>query len=123
MAMPLVANASYVTYTTTRTIESVPYTDSGFYYSDGRGNSISYTKTRSVPVVVTRYPTGVWAYYGHEYLPPNAVIQQYVNGRAVYVCRVLQGNRTMYGSLVPNEGCYIHGRHSQPYISFQILLR
>jgi len=123
MVFPVTGYASYVVHSYTQTIQSVPYTDSGFYYSDGRGNSISYSETRNVPVIINRYPNGVWVYYGHDFLPGNAVIQQYINGRAAYFCRVHQGSRVMYGTLIPGEGCYTHSLHSKPSLSFQILLR
>lgn len=123
LVFPIGVHASYVTYSNTQTIESIPYTGSGFYFSDGQGNSISYTETRNIPVIVSRYPNAVWVYYGHKFLPPNAVVAEYVNGRAAYYCRVEQGRRLLYGRLIPNEGCYVTGMDSKPYLSFQILIR
>ena len=119
--------ASYVIYNTNtsneRYVGSVPYQESGFSYSDGQGNSISYTTTRSLPVIINQYPGAHWIYVKGDKLPFNTVVYGYVNGRAVYYCRVEQGNKLLHGQLVPNQGCFVNGYSNRPYVTFQVLVR
>lgn len=117
---PALSLASYVSYT--NTLESLPVDQSGFYYSDGRGNSISIQRTQNVPVFVNNYPNAIWVPMSNGELPPNAIIMQYVNGFPVYFCKVQMNNQFAYGQLYPGEGCVLSDDNHQ-YQSYYVLIR
>lgn len=104
-------------------MESVPYVEEGFSFSDSKGNYIRYQKTRALPVFINQYPNAVWINFNSKYIPYNAIIYQYINGRAVYYCRVDVAGKRYYGELVPNEGCYVTSYSEKPFDSFQILVK
>jgi hypothetical protein len=107
----------------TTTLTSVPETNSGFSYSDGSGNSMSYSRTSAIPVIVNQFPNAIWVPLSNGYVPPNAIVLQYINGRQVFYCRVQQGGDIYYGQLVRNEGCYIPDLSEQAIQSYQTLVR
>lgn len=104
-------------------IGSVPVQNSGFYYSDSYGNSIGVSQTSNVPVLINQYPNAVWVSMTNGQVPSNAIVSQYINGYPLYFCRVQNYNRFIYGQLVPNQGCYISNQQTQPFRSYQILVR
>jgi hypothetical protein len=121
--------ASYVNYNSSdssysNSFESIPYTNSGFYYSDPRGNSMSITETRSYPVIVNQYPNANWVWINNNgNIPGNALVLQYINGNPVFYCRVQNGNALYYGRLVPNQGCYLTNNPNQAFNTYQVLIR
>lgn len=123
LSLTEMANASYVTYSNQYTISSEPYDQSGFYYSDGRGNSISIRESRSVPVVSVYNNYGIWISHHGVSVPANAIVVQYVNGYPLFACRVFQHRQIYYGKMVPNRGCFVYDLSQQPYSRFELLVR
>jgi hypothetical protein len=120
------ARASYVIYDqaiNSNAIGSVPEQESGFYYSDSHGNSISVSKTRNIPAVINQYPTAVWVGGVENRLPVNAIILEYINGNPVYHCRVVEGKQILYGKLYPDQGCVITDGSMQTFVTFEVLVR
>tara|TARA_R110000868_G_scaffold15698_33_gene71703 strand:+ start:205 stop:618 length:414 start_codon:yes stop_codon:yes gene_type:complete len=120
--------ASYVIYhssepSNTQHIGSFPYQTSGFSYSDGRGNSISIGETQYLPYVVNQYPNAVWVTINSNRLPPNAIIQQYINGNPAYFCRVLHHGKTYNGYYMRGEGCRTTSNFANEYGELQVLIR
>lgn len=129
LLMHMNAYASYVIYhnntAITNSIGSIPYDSSGFSYTGPGGDSVSYREIRYTPILYNQYPNAVWVeVHNNNNLPANAIIYQYVNGRAVFYCKVFNGNQIEYGWLVPNEGCFLFSYpQDKPYSSYQILVR
>lgn len=120
--IPSLCLASNVSYT--YSVESLPANQSGFYYSDGRGNSVSFQRTQNVPVIINNYPNAVWAPMTNGSVPPNAIIMQYVNGFPVYFCKVQINNQIVYGQLFPGEGCVLaDDEDNRTYQSYSVLIR
>ncbi len=120
------SHASYVSYThtaNTTQITSVPYTQSGFGFSDGSGNSMSFTRTSNAAVMVNQYPNAVWVQMENANVPPNAIILQYINGYPAYYCRVESDHQVYYGQLIRGDGCYISELTEKPFRSYQTLVR
>lgn len=115
--------ASYVTYTNSYIVGSVPVDNNSFYYSDGRGNSISIRQSTNIPVIISQYNTGNWIQMNHNRLPAQAIVIQYINGYPVYACRIFYQNRILYGSMIPNQGCFIPNLSAQAFSSYQLLVR
>lgn len=118
-------HASYVIYhddTSTYSIGSVPV-NSGFTYRSN-GNSIGYREVHSVPVIYPVYPNATWVPVEENRFPVNAIVYQYINGRAIYYCRIQVAGQIKYGQLVPNQGCFLFDYPADPaYTSYQILVR
>lgn len=117
------SHASYVSYGNTSQITSVPYTTSGFGFSDGSGNSMSFTSTTNVPIFVNQYPNAIWVQMDKANVPPNALILQYLNGYPVYYCRLWIQDQLYYGQLIRGEGCYVSDISEKPFQSYQTLVR
>lgn len=81
--------------------------NNNFYYSDGRGNSMSYTEKTYIPVIVTQYANSQWTWMNNGKVPINAVVLRYVNGFPTYYCRVQMANQLYYGELIPYKGCVV----------------
>ena len=120
---PLNSDASYVSYTNTYTVGSVPIDSNSFYYSDGRGNYISIRQSTNIPVIINQYHQGSWISINNNRIPNQAIVIQYINGYPVYACRIYYQNRILYGQLIPYQGCYIQNLSPQPFNSYQILVR
>jgi hypothetical protein len=86
--IPTRSSASYVTYSNTSELTSTPYYQSGFGFSDGQGNSMSFTTTTNAAIYTNQYPNAVWVQVSNGYVPPNAIVLQYINGYRAYYCRV-----------------------------------
>src|ERR1700742_2940780 len=95
------AEASYVIYNQGSETTSIPYTGSGFYYSDQSGNSMEYREIHNVPVVINQYPNATWISVNNENIPGNAIVLQYINGYPVFYCRIKNANGYFYGKLFP----------------------
>lgn len=108
---------------TTITYGSYPDSDSNFYFSDGRGNSIAVGTTQNIPYIYNNYPSAIWVDGATDRLPANMVVYQYINGYPSYLCRVSQDGRWMYGQLIINEGCVLNDDDNTTFKSFQVLIR
>lgn len=109
------------TFAGTITYGSYPQQDSGFYFSDGQGNSVNVGSTRSVPYIYNNYPAAIWVDAATNRLPANMIIYQYINGYPSYLCRIFQNGNWYYGQLVDN-GCSMQDSESEIYTSFQVLI-
>lgn len=111
--------ASSITYT----YGSFPDRDTGFYYSDGRGNSISVGRTQNVPYIYNNYPSAVWVDATNDRMPANLIVYQYINGYPSYLCRVGINGQWRYGQFIANEGCVLENDENTSFSSFQVLIR
>jgi hypothetical protein len=102
---------------------SVPYTSSGFYYTDTRGNAIGYRETKSIPVIVNQYTGAAWIWMENRNIPANAIVLQYVNGYPIFYCRVQNSGAFYYGQLIPNQGCRVPDISTQPMSAYQVLVK
>lgn len=68
-------------------------------------------------------PTETWVFSSGGDVPENATINQDDNGNITYHCRATYNNTVYYGTLYPDDGCYVQdGNVALRFDDYEVLL-
>lgn len=81
-----------------------------YYYPGPYNYTILVSNYSAVPAPPLRpapQKVETWVPAKNGYIPVNAVLNNIVNKKATYYCRVKFHGNISYGVLIPNDGCYV----------------
>ncbi len=84
---------------------------------------MSFTTTTNAAIYTNQYPNAIWVQVSNGYVPPNAIVLQYINGYPAYYCRVQINGEIYYGQLLRGDGCYVDDVSDRPFSAYQTLVR
>ncbi|KTD14518.1 hypothetical protein Lgra_0549 [Legionella gratiana] len=67
----------------------------------------NYSVVTTPPLRPAPQKVETWVPVKNGHIPVNAVLNNIVNKKSTYYCRVTFHGKTSYGVLIPNDGCYI----------------